>query len=505
MHRRQGSTLAIFFCLLAWLFTSPSASLASSKDNISAAPDSKYTIWLPIVLNSPIYYVDGARGSDANPGSLTQPWKTIQKAANTMVPGDTVIVAAGDYSSQRISITKSGNSTYPITYQAQGQVVMKGFNIVANHINIIDFEIANTNYRRWDYETSAGVYIKGAYNTLADNYIHDSSLVGIELSGDNTITHDNIVSNNRLYRNEMAGIEVKGQNNLIEGNEVWRTIQCHPNLTKIEDKAPDNNGKKCPYYPAVSGLDGDGMRFFGQGHIFRGNNIHGLILNDTINGINVNPTPHIDCFQTWSDSDFEVAQNITFEQNYCENYDGSSAIMLSGGANHLYIRNNIFRTATGISIGSGADYLFIYNNVWANNLSLGSQGHGHPGAIKLLGNHAIIQNNIFYDQADYTIQIIGDTTNIEINYNLAYNSNGTIPACVKWGDYDTCQPIPIHELWNIDPQFVNPGSKDYHLKSTSSAIDAGVNLGNLVPNDFDGISRPQGAGYDIGAFEFYTP
>ncbi len=451
-----------------------------------------------------VYYV-ATSGIDSNPGTITQPWRTIQKAARTMVAGDTVFVTAGDYSTQRVHITKSGVSGSPITYQAQGQVVMKGFNIVANHINIIDFEIANTNYRRWDYETSAGVYIKGAYNTLADNYIHDSSLVGIELSGDNTITHDNIVSNNRLYRNEMAGIEVKGQNNLIEGNEVWRTIQCHPNLTKIEDKAPDNNGKKCPYYPAVSGLDGDGMRFFGQGHIFRGNNIHGLILNDTINGINVNPTPHIDCFQTWSDSDFEVAQNITFEQNYCENYDGSSAIMLSGGANHLYIRNNIFRTATGISANGdgagGSDYLYIFNNIWAGSLSpiLGA----YPTALKMENiNHVWVENNIFYDQGYVTAYFLGDTSNTIFDYNLTYNSDGTKQHCIEWGSYRACLRFPAHNLLNTNPQFVNPGSKDYHLKSTSSAIDAGVNLGNLVPNDFDGIPRPQGAGYDIGAYEY---
>jgi len=455
--------------------------------------------------SSNTYYV-ATTGNDANPGTQVSPWATIQKAANTMVAGETVIVSAGDYSNQRVSITHSGASTTPISYQAQGQVVMKGFNIVANYITINGFEIANTDYRRWGYQTSAGIYVKGAYNTLENNYIHDASLVGIELygpPGDNLVTHDNIIRNNRLYHNELSGIEVSGRNNLIEGNEVWRTIQCHPNLTKVEDIASDNNGTKCPYYTAVSGLDADGMRFFGQGDTFRKNNIHDIVLGDTINGVNVNVTPHIDCFQTFAGTTYEMAQNIIFEQNYCENLNiGMAVFTLSGGANHLYIRNNIFKATGGIHNDSGADYLYIYNNVWANNLAFGTQGH--PGAIKLAGIHAIIQNNIFYDQAEYTVQIIGDTTNIKVDYNLAYNSDGTTPHCVSWGNYNICQPAPNHELWKVDPQFVNPESGDFHLTSTSPAIDAGYNLGTSVPNDYDGISRPQGAGFDIGAFEFQS-
>ncbi len=54
-----------------------------------------------------VYYVDGARGSDSNSGTQSLPWKTIQKAANIMVAGDSVTVAAGIYP-ERITITRSG-------------------------------------------------------------------------------------------------------------------------------------------------------------------------------------------------------------------------------------------------------------------------------------------------------------------------------------------------------------------------------------------------------------
>jgi len=54
---------------------------------------------LPVKAAPNIYYV-AKNGSDSNPGSESQPWLTIQKAADTMVAGDTVYVKAGTYTEQ---------------------------------------------------------------------------------------------------------------------------------------------------------------------------------------------------------------------------------------------------------------------------------------------------------------------------------------------------------------------------------------------------------------------
>ncbi len=42
------------------------------------------------------YYV-ATTGNDANSGTLASPWRTIQKAANTMSAGDTVLIRGGTY------------------------------------------------------------------------------------------------------------------------------------------------------------------------------------------------------------------------------------------------------------------------------------------------------------------------------------------------------------------------------------------------------------------------
>ena len=62
---------------------------------------------------------------------------------------------------------------------------------------------------------------------------------------------------------------------------------------------------------------------------------------------------------------------------------------------------------------------------------------------------------------------------------------------------------------NADPLFVDPDGPDYipgnqdddlHLKSGSPCIDTGTATG-APDTDLEGNIRPQGAGYDMGAYE----
>jgi hypothetical protein len=60
---------------------------------------------------------------------------------------------------------------------------------------------------------------------------------------------------------------------------------------------------------------------------------------------------------------------------------------------------------------------------------------------------------------------------------------------------------------SADPQFVSAASgpaQDLHLSAGSPAIDAGASVASGTL-DLDGISRPQGAQPDLGAYEFVPP
>ena len=51
-----------------------------------------------------------------------------------------------------------------------------------------------------------------------------------------------------------------------------------------------------------------------------------------------------------------------------------------------------------------------------------------------------------------------------------------------------------------DPLLVDPALGDFRLQAGSPAIDAGSTNPD-VTDDYVGTSRPQGAGYDLGAYE----
>jgi len=57
------------------------------------------------------------QASDDGPGSRERPWKTLTKAANTVVSGDTVLVHGGVYR-ERIEIKANGTAEAPIRFEA---------------------------------------------------------------------------------------------------------------------------------------------------------------------------------------------------------------------------------------------------------------------------------------------------------------------------------------------------------------------------------------------------
>lgn len=78
----------------------------------------------------------------------------------------------------------------------------------------------------------------------------------------------------------------------------------------------------------------------------------------------------------------------------------------------------------------------------------------------------------------------------------------------KTSDYDLyygngSPPTWATHAFNSNPQFYDVSNHDFHLQNNSYAKDKGTSDVNAIVNkDYDGILRPQGAGYDIGAYEY---
>src|SRR5262249_18073248 len=137
----------------------------------------------------------------------------------------------------------------------------------------------------------------------------------------------------------------------------------------------------------------------------------------------------------------------------------------SGRNNRLY--NNVIRDSReGIYTGYGETAAFIYNNTVSYNTMGITIGDAFAGSINVE-----VRNNI----------IFANTTS-----DLSDSGTGTLES----------------NNLSSDPSFVSPENRDFHLRDDSAAIDRGAKL-DLVKDDFDQVTRPQGRAYDIGAYEHH--
>ncbi len=424
---------------------------------------------IPSTGQATTYYVDATNGNNFYPGTTeTAAFKTIQKAANVMVYGDTCIVLPGIYN-ERVKINKTGSSNAPMIFKAEGAAVNHGFTIRADNIKVIGFEITDT-VNEWD--NGAGIHLEGKYGEIENNYIHHVTRVGIQIFADppnSSSTSHNTIKNNRIEYAGLAGIEVYGTNNTVENNDISHTLQYPPKWIN----------------PPIW-ADADGMHFYGESHIICKNYIHDIRLSDRYN---VNP--HIDAFQTQG-----PAYNIFFEKNIIDiPYEGISgslhAVMIdnsAGPVSNLIFRNNIFKNRSAFNIwgtNRSVSYIAIVNNTFINQLNYAIEFHNCE--------FARVKNNIFYNVGNHTRPyLVYDTvTGLDVGYNCHYMSDGNPPKGSPWPN----------DLWQVNPQFVSVETANFRLKSTSPLIDAGANL-TEVTADLDGILRPQGSGYDLGAYEY---
>jgi parallel beta-helix repeat protein len=154
------------------------------------------------------------------------------------------------------------------------------------------------------------------------------------------------------------------------------------------------------------------------------------------------------------------------------------------------LENTLVSTVSGLGIqlyDSGrADQ--IVNNILRNNIFTKAA----KGGVTLYAYNNKIYNNVFYDNT-YGLET-RFSGNI-IRNNIAYGN--TIQNLADYGSGNTFS----HNLVNSNPKFVNTAAGDFRLRSDSPAIDRGMALSE-VPKDYAGVLRPQGAGHDIGAYEY---
>jgi parallel beta-helix repeat protein len=418
------------------------------------------------------YYVSKS-GSDSNPGTEAQPWKTIQKAANTLTAGDTVYIKAGTYK-ERVIVQNSGTAGNYITYTAY-----------SNDTVVIDGSGINLPYD-WGglVDISGKSYIKISGLQVKNAGPNDNNQ-GILVDNCNYIT----IENNYTYNTTSSGIGVWNSDNIIiDNNEV--ELACNDGEQECITVAETTNYEIKNNHVHHSGPGTIG----GEGIDAKDGCSNGNIYNNLVHDLN-RLGIYVD---SWDSYTF----NINVYNNIVYNINGNDCYTLASEAGGLLenvtLYNNIGYNADlcGITVSRNGHVsthpmkdIYIINNTLYNN---GASPWGGGIAVDNPNiQNVVIRNNIVSQNYSFQIEVEPDVSmsNLTVDHNLIHG----------FRNYD--DEIKGSDAVEGDPLFVDAANADFHLTGNSPAIDAGSTAG-APGTDYDGNTRPQGAGYDIGAFEY---
>lgn len=451
-------------------------------------------------------------GNDANPGTASQPWKTVRKAGASAVAGDIVYIHGGTYKDMLI-VRNSGTSTSRITFtnypgevaiiDGTGQEIYSEMNWLAGlrrwhgivdmynvkYITIKGLKIINATLAN-------GIYFQRAESIIIENNIVDNTYTsGIGTWVDN-VQPDPDDNTKQLYPPDVS-VWRFSKNIIVRNNEVTRAV---------------NGGwSECISFEGVDGFEitgnyvhhnyhGNTANFWGGG----GENIdcktgtkNGIIANNTVTG-NRRIGIYIDAWNAH-------VQNIDIYNNKIYGITHAAGISISnedgGKVSGIRVFNNIiYNTKDGIIIPNPnkrpyepVDNIQIFNNTIVHS----GYNVDYPGGygFKMDNPDATnikVYNNIIADAQTEQMNVNSSvpTAQYVLERNLIYVYKGASGNSRKGTN-------PIE----ADPLFVNQAANDFHLKSGSPAINA-ANTAYVATKDFDGKSRPSGGGYDVGAFEY---
>jgi parallel beta-helix repeat protein len=496
-----------------------------------------YLIGWSLVIAScrsgPTYYYVATSGNDLNPGTQSQPWRTIQKAAATLMAGDTVLIHAGTYY-EKVTPANSGTDGQYITYQnfGDGEVVIDAQGgersecIEVNnkaYLRFIGLHLKNAGYSDLNAAFAA---LSGSNHLILDQIVAETSRFGIMLRGNNKASEDSaqtvsyVTIKNSIVRNNAAyGIflyfkvtdSVVGPNNIIynenEKNGVPLDDQYGINLDTDYPGNPANGPRRI----TIVGNEIFGNRIQGirpwnaQNLLIKDNYTHhngatGIQVEDGCANVIVdgnrseyNTQNHEYEAGIWIDS----TVNALVQNNISR---GNQIGLIVTSTKRALVRNNTIyennRASTGSNImgavlnSNSADITFVHNTLWHNGESTSRGNLAY--CMKPPVTNTVIRNNIFSESTGaydgwMNCDVVSDFNDIYNTRSLSMNWFG---RDLDWTNYVITSGQDSHSI-TTNPLFVNPMEGDFSLSKQSPDLDSGSPLtqttaagsGTTVPVD----------------------
>ncbi|BCU79008.1 right-handed parallel beta-helix repeat-containing protein [Luteolibacter sp. LG18] len=495
-------------------------------------------------------------GSDSQPGTLAQPWRTIQKAASTAIAGDTVNVHAGTYAERVAFTSRSGTAAQQIVFRRDpgdaaavlvtqaGVTPPNGTSAIititdCSHLVLRDLEIA-------DYKTSGtnaqqkaklpvGIYIHGAGDgiKLRNCKVHDiwqscSTLndfgangFGIAVYGDAAQPIDHLVIdgcevyNLRTGASESVTLNGNVTNFTVTGNSVHDCNNIGIDFIGFEGgnatPALDQARNGICSGNTVTRIDSKFNPAYGGNFTTGGNN-----------GTRSAPGLYVD-----GGRDIILERNHVSDCNYALSAGSENTGKVASG---ITVRNNLFHHCHvgGIVIGgSDTSNGGLSTSSFTNNTLYGNDTTGQGGgqfAIQHYVTSTIIQRNLMETTASFAQFVLKDNS-----------TGGFADGAIDWNLYRATPAASVEFIWQTtagafatwqsaarDPHstFITgstglavtapvvgtPGS-GFALTATSPARNAGDSSAfPFTPasgeKDWAGKSRVAGGRVDIGADEY---
>jgi hypothetical protein len=457
------------------------SSCASGPFAVTTSAGASNTDQTFTVQSGHIYCVSNS-GNDSSSGAFPSScWATIVKAKNTIAAGDIAYIENGvsqtsqDAFTACLSIQNNGSSGSPMALVAYpGATVTVGG--AGNSLTAI--RVPNLGLPASHWVIAGMTFLSGGTSAFSIGGVGstDWRVIGNYIScpsgnGETGCFNASLASNIYFYGNEVTNTGVSGASKqyhsvyfTTDTNHVW----CAWNAIHNNNTCREIQFHSSPLCSPSCG-SGDTTGFDQYDLHVHDNLIHDGIC-DGINFATVDP----------SKGTVEAYNNVIYSE-------GKGPDPPDGFANYACIYSPGY-TNNGTS-GSGA--VLVSNNTLYDCGARGGLNGGGNGAIGSIstsnGLSMQLKDNIVYQNGSEPYLESGATSLAACDHNLWFGGGSAPSQCSA--------------SVTSNPSFVSLGS-DFHLQSGSPAINAGVNTG--VSTDKDGLSRPQGSAYTLGAYEFFT-